>query len=254
MPKHKSPSTPTSSRIGSVLAVMPTRNQASYLFQAIKTVVVGGVDRLVIVNDASTDDTQSIIVGVARDTPAMPIRIESIVLESCVGTAEAINVGIREFGNETSSSIWWTWASSDNWYEPDWASRLVAATDDKTGAIYSAFWKDSVGSGTQSHRRFTDHGPDRLIRKLACYYGPCFLIRSDVWSSVGDHRGAISHDYDHWLRVEEVCRGMGLRIFGIDEALCHYRVHDKRRTVTEGHTFDAYRWQNEALRRRQNSR
>ena len=37
------------------------------------------------------------------------------------------------------------------------------------------------------------------------HYGPAFLIRKDVWLEAGPHRGRISHDYDHWLRVEEAC-------------------------------------------------
>ncbi len=226
-----------------VLAVMPTRNQSQYITQAIHTVIeASGVDRLVIVDDSSTDDTGEVIDDWECDD------IDSLRLGSQVGTARAINAGVETL--VMSPSIWWTWVSSDNWYEAGWAARLLEEVDENTGAVYSAFW--FIAQKTEKH--FTQHRPDQLINQLACYYGPCFLIRSDVWAAVGDHRGAISHDYDHWLRVEEECWDMGLKIVGIDEPLCHYRAHDQRRTVTERDSFDAHRWQKEALRRRQRAR
>lgn len=62
--------------------------------------------------------------------------------------------------------------------------------------------------------------------------------------------GKISHDYDHWLRIEEVCAAAHKRIIGLNKSLCWYRAHDARATVRRRHEFDAHYWQQEARERR----
>ena len=218
-----------------VSAIMPTFNQAEFLQEAIES-VVHQVDRLLIMDDGSTDGTREWLVEKGDD-------LDSWRGEENKGTAAAINSGIRHLCRDGDLL---TWVSSDNVHTKDWRHALERLFTDKVGAAYSAFWY-----GMDRKRvLYQPYDPKRLINSVNCYIGPSFMIRRDVWEKAGDHRGKISHDYDHWLRVEEACWEMGLEIVSTRRPLCAYRVHDKRVTVTRKHEFDARHWQEEARKRR----
>jgi len=104
--------------------------------------------------------------------------------------------------------------------------------------IYSAYYH-----GSYDHVFHAPYDPNRLINDQNCFFGPCFLIRTEVWRAVGGHRGKISHDYDHWLRVEEECAKRNLRIVCHPQPVCFYRTHDQRATVTRRREYDADHWQ-----------
>lgn len=219
-------------------AVMPTYNQREFISEAVES-VLPQVDELVIVNDGSTD-------GTAEWLDASPgfVGVPVATLAENGGTANAINVGVGLLaGND-----WLTWVSSDNVMAAHWRDTLEAAAADDVGAVYSAFWYELPGA--KPRVLYVPHEPGRLISQEECYYGPSFIIRADVWAAAGEHRGRISHDYDHWLRVEEACWAKGLRIVGVPEPLCHYRAHEKRVTVTRRHEYDAPHWRAEARKRR----
>ena len=207
-----------------VAAIMPTYNQHEFIAEAIGS-VAPYVDRLIVVDDASEP----------------PIVEANVRHEDNRGTAAAINSGFPL----TAGAEWVTWVSSDNLYEPDWPARMLKHTDASTGAVFSAFWR-----GSRSNLVRRDYDPDRLISTENCYIGPSFLIRRSVWLAAGDHRGGLSHDYDHWTRVEEACWRGGLNIVAVPDPLCFYRVHDQRESVLRRRPYDAKHWQAEARRRR----
>ena len=227
-------------RIG---VVVPTYNQAQWLPGALVSVLSGG-GHVVAINDGSTDTTQAILDTVPRDR-----NYFRAYRQDNAGTAAAINAGVARFHEDDYG--WLSWCSSDNFMVDDWISPLYeTAVDHGAGVAYGGFYycaPDRVAY------HFTPYDPDRLINDVNCYFGPAFLIRADVWREAGPHRGKISHDYDHWLRVEEVCWRRGLPIVGVDEPLCYYQAHDQRVTVTRKHEFDAHHWQAEARRRRASS-
>ncbi|MCP3882378.1 MAG: glycosyltransferase [Sulfitobacter sp.] len=208
-----------------VSAIMPTWNQFEFIHEALGS-VRPQVDELVIVDDGSTDNTMTMAVDVRHTNN--------------LGTAEAINSGF-----ELTTGELVTWVSSDNVHTPDWRAVLEARFDDKVGVVYSGF-----RYGYKGRDLFRGHQRDLLINDQNCYYGPSFMIRREVWEKAGPHRGKISHDYDHWLRIEEACWEMGLEIRGVPKALCVYRVHPKRQTITRKDQYDAHIWQEEARRRR----
>jgi len=219
-------------------AVMPTFNQAAYLTKAIDS-VTDQVDELVIVDDGSTDGTAEILTG----------RKESVVsLLANMGAANAINAGIDHL-RSLGDFDWFTWVSSDNAHYTHWMSTLVAHVEEDVGAVYAGF--DAVpgpGSKKKKHYCFSPYDPTRLGKNHACYMGPCFIIRADIWQT---HRGRHSHDYDNWCRVEEECWHNGLKIVAVDKALCAYLMH--RGQATERRTpgaFDAPKWLVECKKRR----
>lgn len=227
-------------RIG---VIMPSYNQDKWLAAALEGYAKQtSPSDLVVVNDASTDNTVQILKGHSH--------LFKIVVthEKNKGSAEAINTGVCALDTFKGEYDALTWISSDNVMAPSWLEILSRAMEEnEAGVTYGGFtWK----KGNQSHYLFRQHQRDHLINDRNCYYGPAFLIRGDVWKKAGPHRGRISHDYDHWLRVEEVCYRLGLPILGIDRDLCLYNAHDERATVIRAHEFDAHYWQEEAKKRR----
>lgn len=223
-----------------LVAIMPTYNQLEFIDQAIHSVIYQ-VDSLVVVNDGSTDGTEKYLNSVAKEYPFMVV-----IHQQNQGAAAAINAGYA-FAH---GADWVTWVSSDDWRAANWRSEFELAIEKDTGAVYS------------SYIRVTPHGSaifsepwkkDKLLNNTNCFFGPSFIIRKDVWDLAGNHRGKISHDYDHWLRVEEACEFLGLKIKHLNIPLCYYRVHDKRSTIVKRHEYDADKWQVEARARRANA-
>ncbi len=221
-----------------VSIIMPTYNQAEWLPAALDGLAAQTITdyELIVVDDASTDETPQILeerLGAFKTTYR---HAEN------KGSAEAINTGTR-----VARGMFWAWVSSDNVMADDWLEDLLAAiTYHGAGAAYGGCIRVQP-NGKQTYR-YTPHTPEGLISGEACYYGPAFLIRADVWKEAGEHRGGTAHDYDHWARVEEVCDGLGLPIVGVDKSLCIYNAHDKRQAVTK--RSDAKKWRKEALKRR----
>ena len=210
--------------------VMPTYNQAQWLPAAVQT---AGDGDLLVVDDGSTDSTPEIL----RALNVPTVRQEN------AGTASAINRGVEAL----SGCDAYTWISSDNVMVPGWLDPLRAELDRGAGAAYGAYWWNN---GSVCLRMFRTYAPEQLVSDRNCFFGPAFLIRASVWHEAGGHRGKISHDYDHWLRVEEVCWRRGLPIVGVDKPLCWYNAHDQRVTITRAQDYDADHWQAEARKRR----
>lgn len=197
-----------------------------------------------VVNDASTDATAEIVRPFADAR-----QLTLLTHEENQRTAAAINTGIdalAEMG--VGPDIWWTWISSDNTHDLCWRERFEAAVDEGVGVVYSAFLYVTVHGREQ--KIGSPHDPRKLINQEDCYYGPSFVIRSDVWQKVGGHRGKISHDYDHWLRVEEACWEMDLEIVYIDEPLMRYLAHPERASCLRRDEYDVPEWRTEGWKRR----
>ncbi len=219
-------------------AVMPTYNQAAYLPKAIES-VIGQVDQLVIVDDGSTDGTPEILAG----------RDDVVTLLTNCGAANAINVGIQYLRSLNASFDWLTWVSSDNIQYPFWIERLMQHVTPQVGAVYGGF--DAIpgpGAKQRRHYCFSPYDSHRLGKHHACYMGPAFIIREDVWHN---HRGKHGHDYDNWCRVEESCWVKELEIIGVNEALSAYLMHRDQATCHHGEgDADAPKWLKVTKKRR----
>ncbi len=224
----------------SVALIMPTYNQLQYLPEAVAS-VEGQADQFIIVDDASTDGTNEWL-GERYSNASFGLGETHSALLVNRGTAGAINAGMDHVNADTD---WVGWVSSDNVYAPDFVATLLAATTRRTGAVYAAYHY-GMGGKVNGKR----YEPQALIKNVNCYFGPVFLIRKRIWQLAGSHRGKISHDYDHWLRVEEACWALQMGLQFVDQPLCQYRVHDQRVTETRRDQFDARIWQQEAMRRR----
>lgn len=219
-----------------VSVILPTYNQARFLPECLDALERQTFRdfRVVACDDGSTDGTMD----------ALAFRVKWTRHTENKGTAEAINTAkwVADRGGE---SQYVTWVSSDNLMAPNWLETLVAAMGPNVGAVYSAYTRE--GDGRSEVIRPGGYDPYRLISSEACYFGPSFLIRADVWQP---HRGRVSHDYDNWLRVEEACWAKGLSIDYIAHDLCTYRVGDWCTGRVRSKEYDAPRWRAEAIKRR----
>jgi len=116
--------TDNSARSPTVSAVLPTRNGSRYIDRAIESVVEQTFAdwELIVVDDASTDDTAAKIDAWARRDE----RIRSVHLEENRKLPGALNEGFR-----LAKGDYLTWTSDDNWYAPEaFAPRWVSPFPD----------------------------------------------------------------------------------------------------------------------------
>ena len=227
------------------LAVMPTYNQEQFFDEAVES-VIDQVDILCIVDDASTDSTPDKILALEKSRGAF-LHMRHATNQR---TAEAINSGVamlEEYYPEVEGSQdWLTWVSSDNIHHKGWVDtfRRVIDKNKTAGVIYTGF---TFGP----HRKmYKFYRPNFQISREACILGPSFFVRRDVWRSCGGHRGKLSHDLDHFLRLEETCQSMKLPIISVEEFPCLYRLGGHRATKTRRREYDAPHWIAEAKKRR----
>lgn len=226
--------------------LMPTYNQAEFLRPALEGLTRQTFKsfRLVVCDDASTDGTQIVL----RRYPLPMTRLEHAKNH---GPATALNTCRDALGPDCAPLR--TWVSSDNVMSPDWLEKLVAVMrDEKVGACFSDFTQRArIGKTTKDIVAVT--GPwrrGRLTETINSYFGPSFLMRSEVWDGAGPHRGRGAHDYDHWARVEEFCEWKGLEIRHVPGSLCFYGQHEGQWARRDPSVLDAEHWRAEAIKRR----
>lgn len=173
------------------------------------------------------------------------------------GPASAISIGhdyLMADGPALCVPQYLTWISSDNVMHPEWLSRMVECleSDRDAMACYSPYIREtgSFENGRwhcRSSTVFRKRQVPDYWRDRNCNIGPAFLYRAELWGAVGPHRGVTAHDYDWWLRAEEV---PGWKLARVEEPLCTYRVHSERITVRRRAENDALHWATEARKRR----
>jgi hypothetical protein len=177
----------------------------------------------------------------------IPVRVQFSPVNR--GTANALNRTI-DFG---MGSEYVTWMANDDIRHPDWLEVLVQQMDTHPAWVgcFSAYARDTgvmTDAGWRSSA-WCEHTVDwerhRLIDDVNCPCGPSFLWRAKPARACLPHRGVTAHDYDFWLRLEELGP-----IGYVPKSLATYRVHDQRCTVVKRDQYDAKHWQQEARKRR----
>lgn len=246
--------------------IMPTWNQGKHILAAVRSIVEQTFDDFVLLiycdgpPDAGTE--------VALKFAAKHLGDQCVYAQDDEnrGTAEALNLGHDALLRKFPDLKYLTWVSSDNEMRPEFLATLVDYLENhpEKSFVFSSYMRETgehngeewspiqrqlhkAPAYPRMHPKTGEPDKHQLVRSPNCFIGPAFLYRTTLWRAVGLHRGAISHDYDWWLRAEEVSRWSG---GSIDVDLCQYRVHSERVTVTRRDTFDAIRWQAEAKARR----
>lgn len=177
-----------------VSIVLPTRNGSRYLGDAVRSVVAQTFRdwELIIVDDASTDDTPAI----AARWAAGDGRIRALRNERCLRLPGALNAGFAAARGEYHS-----WTSDDNLYRPEAIAEMAAFLDTHPGVdvAYADYTRiDPEGRVTGS----TTVGAPEEVYFGNCI-GPCFLYRRAVGERLGGYREDLflAEDMDFWLRA-----------------------------------------------------
>jgi glycosyltransferase involved in cell wall biosynthesis len=123
--------------------IMPAFNQARFISRAIESILSQDFGRwnLIIVNDASTDETDRIVRPYLHDR-----RIAYGLNESTKGTYACIDMGI-----DYAATPYWASLPADAWYAPGAFAKLFVASQDNPQAaiVYGKYHQvDDAGSRT----------------------------------------------------------------------------------------------------------
>jgi glycosyltransferase involved in cell wall biosynthesis len=197
----------------SVSIVLPTYNGSDFLTQSVESCLNQSLTdwELIIVDDASTDDTPRIAAGfAARDS-----RIRLIRHEKNRKLPGALNTGFA-----AAQGRYHTWISDDNLYTLNALQTMRDALEchPETDLVYADYAAiDDVGNVVE----WVSAGdPPGLVSGNVV--GPCFLYRARVHADLKgyDETLFLAEDYDFWLRASSQFRLLHLR-----ESLYHYRYH-----------------------------
>lgn len=204
-----------------VSVVIPTRNRAAYLRQAMESVCAQSFQdwELLVVNDGSTDDTPDVVVSYRHDP-----RIRQIVQEHR-GRAAAVNQGVEQGSGRLVAFL-----DDDDLWMPDKLAKQVVACEanaqaglcytlaqrmDETGRpIGSGAWPSTVCSGWVLTRLLDDN----------FIVNSSVMVRRSCLSRVGRFDTTLpfgSEDWHLWLRIAR-----SYPVVLIDTPLVRYRVHE----------------------------
>src|SRR5262249_6500825 len=200
--------------------VLPTFNGARYLREAIESCLHQTYPNweLILVDDASTDETPSIIAEyMARDSRVTTLR--NPVNRKLPGS---LNAGFARARGELL-----TWTSDDSCYRPQALSERAAflEANPSVDLVYADFSVIDEDGATRGEGWV---GPIEEL-PLRNSIGACFLYRRTVHECLGgyDEDLALVEDWDYWLRASA-----SFRLGRLREGLYLYRCHKNSLTET----------------------
>ena len=151
-----------------ISVVMPVYNGGKMLSDSIESVLNQTYDNieLIIVNDYSTDNTESIIDNYASKDS----RVVKINNPRNLKLPATLNVGFQRAEGE-----YWTWTSADNKYKPTAIATMAEIMDNNTevGFVYANFTAIDSNGNVLYEREL--ESPDSL--RYGNCIGACFLYK-----------------------------------------------------------------------------
>jgi glycosyltransferase involved in cell wall biosynthesis len=168
---------------------------------------------IVIVDDASTDDTAEVSARyAARDE-----RVRYLRHEKNLRLPAALNTGFAAARGE-----YLTWTSDDNAYRPHALARMVEVLESRpdVGFLYTDFTNIDENDKPLSVARVGE--PEDILSY--CVVFASFMYRRAVYEKIGDYEDSLflAEDYDYWLRAFRWFQALALH-----EDLYFYRRHPK---------------------------
>jgi glycosyltransferase involved in cell wall biosynthesis len=202
-----------------ISCVLPTHNGSKYIDQSIQSVVDQTFTdwELIIVDDASSDDTLQKIRGWANREE----RIRIIALLENRKLPGALNEGFR-----VAAGKYFTWTSDDNLYRAAAFARMLAVVETcpEIDVVYTDY-TNIDDQGTELSRRSI--GPTSGLA-AGNSIGASFLYRREVQEMLGGYAENLFlvEDYDFWLRASN-----RFRFEPLHEDLYLYRWHETSLTT-----------------------
>lgn len=194
-----------------VSVVLPCFNAGEYLPRALESVREQTLDdvEIIIVDDGSTDP------GTIAYLDGLPGDVR-LVRQANRGLPGARNAGI-----EAAAGTYVTTLDCDDWLEPDFLEKTLAAlvANPQAGFAFAhlALEGDASGVLAKNYNFF-----EQLFLNQLPY---CLMMRKDVWEDAGGYDTTMRHGYEDW---EFNIRLGGAGRFGVvvPEPLFHYRVRE----------------------------
>lgn len=206
-----------------VSIVLPTYNRAEYLPRSIDSVLRQTFDdfELIVVDDASTDGTRSVVEGYDDD------RVTYVSHDENRGPSAARNTGLEIVRGEFVTFI-----DSDDEFVPTFLETSLRALRDEPD--------DCAGTAVtyENHKTYKDYevemnpvppvmsGMDVIGDAIPRVGG--LMLRSTVVSEIGrfDEQQPYNEDVDYWIRLFQ----NGYYLVGIGEPLYRYYKHGDQQT------------------------
>lgn len=202
-----------------VSVVIPTRNRAQYILQALDSVFTQTFTNyeVIVVDDGSTDNTKELLAPLIRKGS---MRYEQ---QEARGVSAARNHGIR-----LARAPYIAFLDSDDLFLPTKLEEQlrIFLSEKDLGFVHCSFSKfDDLGRdlGVRDTSRFQGRVyPGMLLEWSVLMAMPCMLMRADVLKEVGgfDEQMTWAEDLDLWRRIAR-----RYRVGVIREALVKVRVH-----------------------------
>lgn len=207
-------------RSPSVSVVIPTRNRAATVERALRSVLAQTAlpGEVIVVDDASTDDTASRLQRYAGD------RVQVRRLPECGGGSRARNLGI-----DAARGDWVAFLDSDDEWRPEKLERQLARLDAPDGPGLSVVYCRRIMRDHLSGREVPVRSPLREGNVFPALLSGWEVSTSQVMvtraalTQVGGFDPALpgSQDYDLWLRLAAAGHLFG----GVPEALTVKHAH-----------------------------
>jgi glycosyltransferase involved in cell wall biosynthesis len=209
-----------------ISVVIPVHNREQLIARAIESVTAQSLaaGEIIVVDDASTDRTAEVVVGIGRGLSTLTL----VRLKENVGAAKARNIGIENTRGDLIAFL----DSDDVWY-PEKLSKQIIAFEEKNDVV--AVFCGLVADNPDTGRRHcimpkADVRVEDLYRYNILMTMSCAMVRRSVLSDIGgfDELLPPCEDWDLFIRLAEVGR-----LSVVQEALVEQPVHDGPRISRE---------------------
>jgi glycosyltransferase involved in cell wall biosynthesis len=207
--------------------VIPVFNGARYLEEAIESIAAASsvATEVVVVDDASTDDTAALVGKLTRehrhdpgsDVSRAPFVVRALHLESNVGPALARNAGVDSLRSDYVAFL-----DADDRYAPHALDVLRARLDANLGVGVAMGRIRTLQSRDKSFQR----GSFELTGdSLRCFQLGSVLVRADVMGTIDPFDASLRHgeDIDWFFRLQEA----GVSFDLVDHETLQHRRHDR---------------------------
>lgn len=209
-----------------VSVIVPTRNRSRLLATTLRSVLwQRDVDvEVIVVDDASTDDTSEVIAAFADP------RVTHVVRPTAQGPSVARNHGI-----ERAQGAWVGFIDDDDVWAPDKLARQVAAAE-TLGRHWAYVGAVNVGAGLRIVSGGPPPTPEQVLAALPAYNpipggGSNVVLRHRLLDEIGafDETLPPCEDWELWIRLAE--QGAPA---AVNEPLMAYRLHSGSSSLDTG--------------------
>lgn len=233
-----------------ITIIIPTYNRADFLGLAVESVLGQTYKNweLLIIDDASTDSTESIIATYTqKDSAKYDSRIRSIKNAANLGISKTRNRGLHEARGTYIAML----DSDDIWLDPEKLAKQIAAFEKNTKLGIAGTWITQIDETGKTLRNIAFAQSDADIRRTFVYYNSIvqssvlFLKQAALDAGGYDETLATMEDTDLWLNIGTKYEIETLPVYAVG-----YRVHknsitkNRRKQVARDQMTVFKRWKN----------